>query len=263
MAAKGVALIIGGSQGLGKATALALAKSGYDLVINYLTDHKAAEQVVSEVNHLGRKVFAFQGDATNYQKMQELFIEVNSEFGRLDVLVHAAGPFIRERKNFYQMSIDEIQQMVHGNLLSAMYTTSLALPLMRKQKFGRIIFFGFHRANEAPSWPDRSVYAAAKVGLVSFCKTLAVEEAPYGITVNMICPSDIIGENKEKMIRDVALLKDKESLRGRPGSGEDVSRVIEFLCQKDSDFVTGNAISVSGGLDIIYPVSKQNPKKID
>ena len=115
---------------------------------------------------------------------------------------------------------------------------------------------GFGRAGEAPAWPDRAVYAAAKTGLVSFVKSVAVEEAPFGITVNMVCPGDIVGENKEKRIGDVSGQRDEETPRGRPGTGEDVARVIRFLCEPESDFVTGNIINVTGGLDVIHPVSK-------
>jgi 3-oxoacyl-[acyl-carrier protein] reductase len=128
---------------------------------------------------------------------------------------------------------------------------------MRERKWGRIIFFGFGRAMEAPAWPDRSVYAAAKTGLVSFTKTLAVEEAPFGITVNMICPGDIVGEKKEMRIAEVSGILDEETPRGRPGCGEDVARVIRFLVEENSDFVTGNLIHVTGGLDVIFPVSKR------
>jgi 3-oxoacyl-[acyl-carrier protein] reductase len=147
--------------------------------------------------------------------------------------------------------------MVHGNLLSSMWIVRAILPIMRRQKKGRIIFFGFGRAQEAPSWPDRSVYAAAKTGLVSFTKTLAVEEAPFGITVNMVCPGDIVGEKKEMRLKEVVYLKDQESLQGRPGSGEDVVSVIHFLVEKSSDFITGNIINVTGGLDVIHPISKR------
>lgn len=85
-------------------------------------------------------------------------------------------------------------------------------------------------------------------GLVSFTKTLAVEEAPFGITVNMVCPGDIRGDNKEKTIAEVSGLSDGETPRGRPGSGEDIARVIRYLCHEDSDFITGNIMDVSGGL---------------
>lgn len=179
-----VALIAGGSKGLGKMTALALAKRGYHIVIHYHRDIEAANDLVRQIHHLGQKAVAVRGDVTDQKQVQELFQQIEDDFGRLDILVHSIGPFIRERKTFYQMTTNEINGLIQGNLMSAFYTTALAIPLMRKQRFGRIIYFGFNRANEAPAWPDRSVYAAAKVALVSFTKSLAIEEAPYGITAD-------------------------------------------------------------------------------
>ncbi len=255
------ALIIGGSRGLGRMAALSLAKSGYNIMINYKTSKSAVEELIVDLKAFGVAATGFIGDATDYVQMKLLFSEFKNTYGRLDVLVHSVGPFIRERKLYNQMTIDEIDGMVKGNLSSALYTTSLALPMMHQQKSGRIILFGFNRSGEAPAWPDRSVYAAAKVALVSFTKTLAVEEAPNGITVNMVSPSDIVGENKEKTIKEVMHIRDNESLRGRPGTGEDVARVINFLCQEESDFITGNIINISGGLDIIHPVSKHHFKE--
>jgi len=256
-----VALVTGGSKGLGKHIAQHLAKKGFHVIINYHQDEKNAMQVVHSIVDSGQTAIAVQADVTNPTQTEKLFQQIAQSYQRLDVLVHSVGPFIRQRKTFYEMKWSETTKMIEGNLTSAMLVTSLALPIMRKQGKGRIIYFGFHRASETPAWPDRSVYAAAKVGLVSFCKTLAVEEAPFGITVNMVAPSDITGENKEKHIDDVLGLSDQESLRGRPGTGEDVSRVVAFLTEEQSDFITGNVISVSGGLDIIHPISKQFQKK--
>jgi 3-oxoacyl-[acyl-carrier protein] reductase len=146
---------------------------------------------------------------------------------------------------------EDIQYLMNGNLVGTMLLDHRVLPGMRSRQWGRIIHFGFGHASEARSWPHRAVYAAAKVGLVSFTKTLAVEEAASGITVNMICPGDIRGDNKEKSIVDVEGIIDDESPRGRPGTGEDVARMIAFLCLPESDFITGNTIDVSGGLDPI------------
>ena len=257
MKTSSIALITGGTRGLGKQIALTLAKQGYTIIISYLQSKEQATEFIQILRQKKIEAHALQVDVTKKEEVSSLFDWINQKYGRLDVLIHSVGPFIRERKTFHQMTLEEMDSMVSGNLQSALYTTHFALKYMRENGYGRIIFFGFHRAIEAPSWPDRSVYAAAKVGLVSFCKTLAVEEAPFGITVNMLAPSDITGENKEKAINEVIDQKDKESLRGRPGTGEDVARIIPFLLEKNSDFITGNIISISGGLDIIHPTSKQ------
>jgi len=176
---------------------------------------------------------------------------VGEKLGSIDILINNAGPFVRERRLFGDYSLEEINYYTRGNLLGVMELDSLVLPGMREKKWGRIIHFGFGHAAESRGWPHRAVYAAAKVGLVSFTKTLAVEEAANGITVNMICPGDIRGGNKEKRIDEVEDVVDEESPRGRPGTGEDIARVIAFLCEDKSDFITGNIMDVSGGLDPI------------
>lgn len=162
---------------------------------------------------------------------------------------------------FLEYTQEEILSLIQGNLVGTMLLDHLVLPAMRHKKWGRIIHFGYGHAAEARAWPHRAVYAAAKTGLVSFTKTLAVEEAPFGITVNMVCPGDIRGSNKEKAIAEVAGLEDGETPRGRPGSGEDIARVIRYLCHDKSDFITGNIMDVSGGLDPIRPwIEPAGPK---
>lgn len=249
-----VALITGSAKGLGKRTALALADQGCDIALNYVHSEKEAEELARQIREKGVRCIAVQGDVSRHEDINRLVSTVNAELGPVTILVNNAGPFIRERKLFSEYAREEILSLIEGNLVGTMLLDHLVLGDMRKRGWGRIIHFGFGHAGESRAWPHRAVYAAAKTGLVSFTKTLAVEEAPYGITVNMVCPGDIRGSNKEKSIGEVRGLHDGETPRGRPGSGEDVARVIAFLCQKDSDFVTGNIMDVSGGLDPIRPL---------
>lgn len=251
-----VAIVTGSSSGLGKKTAITLAEGGFRVVVNYRADEKRADAVVEAIRNAGGEAIAVQADVTKRPHIRRLVEETIATWGRADVLVNNVGPFIRERKRFADVTTTELDFLVDGNLRSALEMVKEVLPYMRREKWGRIIHFGFGRSSEAPAWPDRSVYAAAKVGLVSFTKSLAVEEAPFGITVNMVCPGDIVGENKEKNIADVKRVRDDETPLGRPGTGEDVARVIRFLCEEESDFVTGNIVNVTGGLDVIHPSSK-------
>ena len=251
------ALITGSAKGLGRRTALELAAHGCDVAINYVNSRDEAERIVGEIGALGRKAYAIQANIAIANDSERLVSETERRLGEVDILVNNAGPFIRERRLFADYSKDDIHDLMNGNLVGTMLMDHRVLPGMRARQWGRIIHFGFGHASEARSWPHRAVYAAAKVGLVSFTKTLAVEEAASGITVNMICPGDIRGENKEKSIADVAGLMDEESPRGRPGSGEDVARMIAFLCMPESDFITGNTIDVSGGLDPIRTMLKR------
>ncbi|MHA0856686.1 SDR family oxidoreductase [Paenibacillus sp. CMAA1364] len=248
-----VALITGSAKGLGKRTALTLADQGCNIILNYVHSAHEAEELRGMIEYKGVQCIAIQADITDLNQIESLVKEVNTRCGGADIIVNNAGPFIRERRLFVEYTQAEIMSLIQGNLIGAMMLDHMLIPSMREKKWGRIIHFGFGHAGEARAWPHRAVYAAAKTGLVSFTKTLAVEEAPYGITVNMVCPGDIRGMNKEKSIADVEGMEDLESPNGRPGSGEDIARVIQYLCHKDSDFITGNIMDITGGLDAIRP----------
>jgi 3-oxoacyl-[acyl-carrier protein] reductase len=246
-----VALITGSAKGLGKMTALLLADSGCDIIINYVHSEREARDLCERIQAKGVRCLAVQGDVSRPEDMTRLVQTSVRELGGIDVLINNAGPFVRERIYFSDYKQEDIDYIMNGNLLGVMQLDHQVLPMMRAKRWGRIVHFGFGHAAEARGWPHRAVYAAAKVGLVSFTKTLSVEEAPYGITVNMICPGDIRGANKEKLIAEVEHERDPESPRGRPGAGEDIARVIAYLCEERSDFITGNIMDVSGGLDPI------------
>lgn len=246
-----VALITGSAKGLGRRTALELARLGCNVVVNYSKSGKEALELVDELESIGVRSIAVQADIARREDVFKLYHEAEDRFGGIDILVNNAGPFIRERRTFAEYPLEQIDYILNGNLTAAVTLDYLVLPHMRTSGWGRIVHFGFSKSAEARGWPHRGVYAAAKVALVSLTKTLAVEEAPHGITVNMICPGDIRGEYKEQSIAEVEDIADEETPRGRPGAGEDISRVISFLCEPRSDFFTGNIMDVSGGLDPI------------
>jgi 3-oxoacyl-[acyl-carrier protein] reductase len=252
------ALITGSAKGLGKMTALMLAQQGYNIALNYVNSEQEAHQLRAQIRELGVRCEAYRADIAVPEQVTQMMAQLSEDFGGADIVVNNAGPFVRERRRFVEYDFSEVDALVRGNLLGVMQVDLLALPYMRERGWGRLIHFGFGRSSEARGWPHRAAYAAAKVGLVSFTKTLAVEEAEFGITVNMVCPGDIKGAYKEQHIADVLGQIDPESPRGRPGTGEDVSRVIHFLCEPQSDFVTGNIIDISGGLDPIktFPMVK-------
>ncbi|MFC3343599.1 SDR family oxidoreductase [Paenibacillus abyssi] len=245
------ALITGSAKGLGKSTAMLLARQGCNIVLNYVNSESEALQLKDEIEQLGVSATALRADISVPEQVEQLAEQAEAAYGGIDILINNAGPFIRERRVFLEYEREEIVGLLNGNLLGVMLLDHRVLPGMRSRKWGRIIHFGFGHAGEARAWPHRAVYAAAKTGLVSFTKTLAVEEAAHGITVNMVCPGDIRGVNKEKSIEDVQWQIDDESPRGRPGTGEDVARAIGFLCDSKSDFITGNILDVTGGLDPI------------
>ncbi|WP_337098429.1 SDR family oxidoreductase [Paenibacillus sp. YIM B09110] len=245
------ALVTGSAKGLGKRTAIQLAEQGCNVVLNYYESELEAEQVKLQIEQLGVRAITVQADISSAEGVEKLAGEAERWAGGVDILVNNAGPFVRERRLFSDYDEATIIRLLHGNLLGVMLLDHRLLPGMRSRRWGRIIHFGFGHAGEARAWPHRAVYAAAKTGLVSFTKSLAVEEAPFGITVNLIGPGDIRGANKERSIEEVEPEHDSESPMGRPGAGEDVARVILFLCEPKSNFLTGNVIDVTGGFDPI------------
>jgi len=245
------ALVTGSAKGLGKRAALQLAEQGCDIILNYFESAHEAEGVKEQIEKLGAKAITVQADISTAAGVERLAEAAEHFSGGVDILINNAGPFVRERKLFSEYDQDTIIRLLHGNLLGVMLLDHRLLPGMRNRGWGRIIHFGFGHAGEARAWPHRAVYAAAKTGLVSFTKSLAVEEAPFGITVNLIGPGDIRGVNKERSIEEARGDYDPESPIGRPGTGEDVARVVLFLCEEKSNFLTGNVIDVTGGYDPI------------
>lgn len=244
-------LITGGARGLGRHMACTLAKEGFRVAFSYLNSKDEAGELVRKIGADGGEAVAVQADMAEAAGLATLVGQVEEKLGGVDILINNAGPFIRERRRLADYKPEEIRYLLDANLWSVMELNRLVIPGMRQRGFGRIVHFGYAGAAESRGWPQRAVYAAAKAGLVSLTKSLAVEEAPYGITVNMISPGDIKGDHKEKQIADVTGLQDPESPRLRPGTGEDIARVVAFLLREQSDYITGSVIDVTGGMDPI------------
>lgn len=249
---KKTALITGGASGIGKKTAQLLAENGYQIVINYRKSESEAVFLVKQLNdHYGTKNIAIQGDVANKEDCIRIVNESLSAYSSVDVLVHNAGPYIHERKKLTDYSFEEWDYLIQGNLTAVFYLSKLIIPVMRKQSWGRIITLGFDRVETTPGWIYRSAFAAAKTGLASLTRTIAMEEAEHGITANMICPGDITKEWKEKSIKESISLSGEKHSVGRLGTGEDIARVIQFLIDEQSDFITGSIIPVTGGVDVL------------
>ncbi|WHX98926.1 SDR family oxidoreductase [Neobacillus sp. DY30] len=258
---KKTALITGGAAGLGKKTACQLAKQGFQLAINYRNSKQEAILLAKELEEAyGSKIICIQGDVANQADCTNMVETVISEFTSIDVMIHNAGPYVRERKKMTEYSFDEWDYLINGNLNAVFYLSKAIIPIMRERQWGRIITMGFERVETTPGWVYRSAFAAAKTGLASLTRTIAIEEAANGITANMVCPGDIISHWKEKGIEEAAL---NESVPvGRHGTGEDISRVISFLVDDKSDFITGSIIPVTGGMDVLGKVySQKNQSK--
>lgn len=244
------AIITAGSKGLGKQVTEHFLKHGSSVTVNYFSDTERVEVLKMEWKEYQDRLHFVQGDVTKKEDIVNIVEQAKERFGRIDYLINNAGPYIFEKKKLIDYNDDEWYEMIDGNLTSVFHFVKLVIPLMREQQFGRIINYGFQDAENAPGWMHRSAYSAAKVGLVSLTRSIAKEEAENRITANMVLPGDINGKMKEADIQTAKALKDPETPVGRPGTGEDLARLIGFLCQDDSDMITGSVVSAAGGVHV-------------
>ncbi|MDI3256819.1 MAG: SDR family oxidoreductase [Kyrpidia sp.] len=250
------ALVTGGIAGLGLAVARMLAQEGHEVVVTSRRERAAGEiglgAACGETGEgripadrpAGERIRAVRCDAGCREEV-EGWLSREHDF---DIWVHAVGPFRAARTPLADTSVREWEELVSGNLASAYWHARWIVPHMRSRRWGRIVTFGYPQVEGAMPWEGRGAYASAKVGLLAFTRTLAVEEAPHGITVNMICPGDIRAPFKEGTIAQARSHRDSGTPAGRPGTGEDVARVVRFLVHPDSDMITGSVIDVTGGV---------------
>lgn len=243
-------VITAGTKGLGMKITEHFLANGYRVTATYHSDQMRAKELQKRFPSDVLQVLPL--DVTDASQIREVISQAYEKFGRIDCLVSNAGPYIFERKKLVDYTEEEWREMIQGNLDVSFYLLKSVLPIMRERKFGRIVFLGFQNVNQAPGWIYRSAFAAAKTGTASLMKSVAFEEAENGITLNMVAPGNIMGEMKESTIADSRQVFDPKTPIGRSGTGEDVARTVGFLCQDDSDMITGSVVEVTGGLDVIH-----------
>lgn len=248
---KKTALITGSAKGLGKKTAIDLANEGINIVINYRNSKIKAEELAKKLRfEYNVKAMAIQADVSKEYDVKKMVNQIVNEMGNLDILIHNAGPFIKEKKSIVDTNYNEWSSMVDGNFKSFFNLVKEIIPIMRQNYWGRVITIGFDQVQNLPGWVHRGVYAAAKTAAISLSKTLSREEANYGITFNTVSPGDIFEEDKEKTISDEENKMNTFTIP-RKEYGEDISHVIKFLCEEKSSYITGTIIPVTGNHDII------------
>ncbi len=237
------ALVTGGSRGIGRGIAQGLAREGARVAISYRSNKAAAQKTLHQLQAIGVECFAVEADSTDPAKVQFLVDKVVERFGRLDILVNNVGEF--NWKPVAESSTEEWTSIIHSNLLSVFYASKSVLAIMRRQHWGRIINLGAVGAERAFGQATISAYAAAKAAVVAFSRSLAVEEAKHGITVNVVNPSNI--DEKDLTLDEARRLSDSRFPAGRPPSSEDVSTAVKFFASESADYITGQVLNVSGG----------------
>lgn len=246
-------LITGGGRGIGKQIVKYFVDQGCNVAVHYFHSKDSATKLVEGFTKKSdQKIFTVQADLSNSASVSELTKAVLQQFGTIDIVVHNAGPFNREKFQVIDYTDEQWDEMIGGNLNSLFYLLREIIPSMEKNNWGRFITIGFNHVSELAEWRFRGPYAAAKTGAASLVKTAALEESDYNITVNMLCPGDIKPPFKEMQIGDVPPHYSK-----RVATGEDIARIAAFLSEENSMYISGSVIDVAGGKDIL---AKQNIK---
>ena len=238
-----VALVTGGSRGIGKEIALVLGRAGLRVAVAYRTNKLGAQKVLSDLRAVGAEAVALATDVTDPARVKELIEAVAKQFGRLDVLVNNVGGF--EWKPVVESTVEEWAAIILSNLYSVFYATKFALPVMRRQHWGRIINMGAVGAERGVGQAKISAYSAAKAGIVAFTRSVALEEARNGITANVVNPPVI--DEKELSLEEAQRLTDARFPVGRPATGRDIGEAVKFFASDEAAFITGQVLNVSGG----------------
>ena len=238
-----VALITGGSRGIGRGIAVRLAQEGARIAIAYRSNKVAAQQTLRQLQATGADCVAVETDITQAPRAEQLVQTVAERYGRLDILVNNVGDF--RWGTLAESSLDDWQSIFSSNLSSVVFVSRAALPHMRKGRWGRIINLGAVGAERAFGQAKISAYAAAKAAVVALSRSLALEEAKNGITVNVVNPSSI--DEKELTLDEARRIRDARFPIGRPPTAEDVAATVAFFASEEAEYVTGQVVNVSGG----------------
>lgn len=241
-----VALVTGGSRGIGRAIALSLSQAGAKVAVNYHRRRDEAEKTVLEIRRNGGTAQAFQADVGNAQEVEAMVRAIQETLGTPDILVANAGIGDPNYRGAWNLTEEEWDRMVTVNLKGVYLVVRAVLPFMMEKKWGRIV--AISSTSGLTGGTSGIHYAAAKGGVIALCKALARECAPFGVTVNVIAPSKIDTDllhsvtPREKIPELLAQIP-----VGRLGRPEDIARAVLFFAAEEADYVTGQVLVVSGG----------------
>lgn len=239
-----VALVTGGSRGIGRAVALKLAENGADVAINYAGNTAAAEEVKAAIEKMGRKAMLVQGSVADTDGVQSLVNQVVKELGGLDILINNAG--ITRDGLLMRMKEADWDAVLETNLKGVFNCSKAVMRTMMKQKSGRIVNMASVVGEMGNA--GQANYAAAKAGVIGFTKSLAKEVASRGITVNAVAPGFIATDMTKVLTDDQKAEMARSIPLGRAGQPEDVANAVLFLVSDEAAYITGQVLNVDGGM---------------
>jgi 3-oxoacyl-[acyl-carrier protein] reductase len=236
-------LITGAAAGLAKGIALAFARDGERVSFTYRLGGTPPDATLALVRPLDAGAIAVPAEFEALGSAASVVRAVEGVRGPVDVLVHAVGPIVVKR--FARCTLDDYRALTEANLGSAVALAFALLPGMRERRYGRLVFFGMNGSSVTQPARGMALYGAAKAGVVTFARALALEEAANGITVNVIEPGDIRDKDAD---RAAARALAANNPTGHAGSWEDVAAAVRFATADENGFLTGMVLGVNGGL---------------
>ena len=237
----GTALVTGASRGIGRAICLELARAGYDIVVNYRSDRQGARETLEQIQALGRSGMIAAFDVTDAGRAEKALEEVSGRFESIDALVNNAG--ITADGLFILMARDKWQSVIDTTLAGFYNLTRPVLEHMVRRRRGAVVSIA--SASGLVANRGQANYSAAKAGLIGASRSVAAEVARLGIRVNVVAPGLIDTD----LIRELPLKNIKAMIpMARVGQPAEVARVVRFLCSEDASYITGQVISVNGGM---------------
>ena len=238
-----VAIVTGGSRGIGAAIAIELAKEGVDVAINYRKSEDQAKQVKETIVDLGRRCLPIRADTSSFQDAQNMVKKVLDEFGRLDILVNNAG--VNWDGVIWKMSEEQWDTVININLKGYFNYIRACAPIFKEQRYGKII--NLTSINGLRGKFGQSNYSAAKAGIIGLTKAVARELGKYNVNVNAVAPGMIMTEMYETVPDEVKQKALEEIVLGRAGEPREVAWVVVFLASERARHITGEVIKVDGG----------------
>jgi 3-oxoacyl-[acyl-carrier protein] reductase len=239
-----VAIVTGGTKGIGKTISSLFAEQGAKVVANFSKDVKAAEDLMDQAKSEGWSIHLFKADVTQFDQVKEMMDETFAQYGKIDILVNNVGLI---RDNFLMLMTDEDwNSLLNANLTSLFNCCKTVIRKMIPQRKGKII--NISSVSGILGTSGQTNYAAAKGGVISFTKSLARELGPFNIHVNAVAPGLIESEIVSKMPKEKVEAIIKSSSLGRIGKPEEVAKAVLFLASEHSNYITGQTIIVDGGI---------------
>ncbi len=239
-----IAVVTGASRGIGRGIALAFAREGAMVVVNYNGSKEKADKVVAEITENGGRAVALQCNVSDFEQAKEFFAGIVKEYGRIDILVNNAG--ITRDNLIMKMSEEEFQDVIQTNLAGVFNGIKFVTRPMMKQRSGRII--NMSSASGIMGNMGQANYSASKAGVIGLTKATAKELSSRGITVNAIAPGFIKTEMTDKLSDAVKEEACKSIPLGAFGTVEDIAEAAVFLASDKAKYITGQVLSVDGGI---------------